>query len=95
MDVQLRALYIGNWPLFLRKNEKGLTIEKLSVSSFLIWLKIWNIPLDFFSTDGISYIASGIGIPTCLDKATEERRRIDFARVCVEICHSDVLPDSS
>lgn len=40
--------YVGNRPLFLRKYEKGLSIEKLSTSSYPIWIKIWNIPLDFF-----------------------------------------------
>lgn len=74
--------------------EKGLTIEKQSMSNFPIWLKVWNIPLDFsLSVDGISYVASGVGIPFCLDKATEERKRIDFAKVCVEEQYSNVLPD--
>lgn len=34
------------------------------------------------------------GEPICLDKATEERRRIDFAKVCVEVHCYDELPES-
>lgn len=86
--------YIGNRPVFLKKYEKGLTVEKLSTSSFPIWLKLWHIPMDYFSTEGIGYIASGVGEPICLDKATEERRRIDYARVCVKVLGSDDLPET-
>lgn len=72
--------YIGNRPIFLRKYEKGLTIKKLNMPKFPIWLNIWNITLDFLSVEGIGYIASGVGEPLCLDKATEDRKRIHYAK---------------
>lgn len=80
-----RPWYIGNRPVFFREYEKGLSVDKLSTTSFPIWLKLLNTPLNFFSNEGIGHIASGVGEHICLDKATEARRRFDYARVCVKI----------
>lgn len=61
-----------------------MIIEKLS-----IWMKICDIPIDLLSVEGIGYITSAMGKPLCLDKATSERKRIDFAKVCVEVNGGD------
>lgn len=50
--------------------------------------------MELLTGESISHIASAIGIPLYMDKATEQRRRIDFARVCIEICSEDELPDT-
>lgn len=84
--------YIGQRPIFLRRYEKGIVIEKLSTVKYPLWMKIWDIPLDLFSVEGIGYIASAVGRPLCFDKATAERR-IDYAKVCVEVTGGDTLPE--
>lgn len=71
--LHLGRWYIGNRPVFLKKYEKGLTFEKLNTSSFPIWLKLWNIPMDFKGGYWI-YIANGIGEPIFLDKVNHDRR---------------------
>lgn len=40
--------------------------------------------LGVFTPEGIACIANAVGMPLYLDKATEEQRRVTFARVCVE-----------
>lgn len=57
-----------------------------------MWIKLWNVPLELFSLEGIGCIASAVGRPLYLDKATEERRRVSFARVCVEARSEGNLP---
>lgn len=52
--------------MFLRKHKKDLSVEKLSTAYFPIWIKIWNIPLDLFSVEGISCIDSGVRDPISL-----------------------------
>ena len=44
-----------------------------------------NIPVEYWTEEGLSKLASAIGVPLYADHATESRKRISFARVCVEI----------
>ena len=41
--------------------------------------------VEYWTEAGLSRLASAIGIPLYADHATESRKRISFARVCVEI----------
>lgn len=54
------------------------------LEKILVWIKLWNIPLELFNPERIACIASAVGKPLYLDKAIEEWRRVSFARVCVE-----------
>lgn len=61
---------------------------------FLIWVVIPGVPLELLTPDGLRCIASHIGSPLSLDKAIEQRRKVRFARVCVEVACGDDLPDN-
>ena len=55
-----------------------------------VWVKLLNIPLEAWSTKGISAVASGIGKPLIMDQTTakmcnEGIGRLGYARVLVEI----------
>ncbi|KAJ0007875.1 hypothetical protein Pint_29784 [Pistacia integerrima] len=41
-----------------------------------VWVKLFDVPLEFWSPDGLSYIASGVGKPLGMDKITEDTCRI-------------------
>lgn len=41
--------------------------------------------MELLTNEGISHIASGVGILLFMDKATELRRMLSFAHVCVEV----------
>lgn len=51
--------------------------------------------MELLTSDGISHITSVVGYPLYMDKATEHRYRIQFARVCVEVGHEDEYPYSN
>lgn len=53
-----------------------------------------GIPLELLIPDGLICIGSAIGMPLSLDKATELRRSVPFARVRVEVACGDELPDT-
>lgn len=72
--LQFCPWYIGKRPIFLRNYVKGVSIEKLNALRYPIWLKSWDIPIDLLSVEGIGHIASAVGRPLWLDKATAERR---------------------
>lgn len=51
----------------------------------LIWVKLKNIPLVYWSIAGISVLSSFSGKPLYMDEVTKEATIMDFARVCVEV----------
>lgn len=50
--------------------------------------------MELITNEGISHIASGVGMPLFMDKATKLRKRLPFARVCVEIVPNASLPST-
>ena len=62
-------------------------MEMLNVqlSSLLIWVKFFNIPLEYWIVTSLGYIASVVGIPLHLDTLTENQLRLSFARICIEV----------
>lgn len=48
--------------------------------------------MELFTNEGISHIASAIGISLFMDKAIELRNRLSFARACLEISQESPLP---
>lgn len=85
--------FIASRPLLLQQWKAGLILDKLSLHKFPLWIALRGVPLELFTPEGLSCIASAVGNPLCLDKATEQRRRVNFARICVEVSNGDVLPD--
>lgn len=57
----------------LKRWEPRSSVNKVSMQKFSLWIKLWNVPMELFSKDGISHIASAVGYPLYMDKATKER----------------------
>lgn len=94
-----RCLKIGPWfianrPLLLQKWQSGQTLEKFLYKKFPVWVVLRRVPLKLRNSDGLSCIASVISSLLSLAKATEKRRLVHFARMCVEVSTGDVLPDT-
>lgn len=85
--------FIANRPLLLEKWKPGLIVEKLSLKKFPIWIVLRGLSIELLTPEGLSCVVSAIGTPLSLDKATEQRRRVHFARVCVEVSWGDELPE--
>lgn len=79
--------------LVLRKWSVELTPEHLSLKKLPVWVRLHHIPLAYYHNEGINYIASGVGRPLYMDRATANCTRLDFAKVCVEIDASNPMPD--
>ncbi|KAF7144472.1 hypothetical protein RHSIM_Rhsim04G0088500 [Rhododendron simsii] len=67
---------------------------KKSMSRLPIWIQLYNVPLQYWTAAGLSYIASAIGKPLYADEMTESTRRISYAKICVEVAALDPLPHS-
>ncbi|GJU64103.1 zinc knuckle CX2CX4HX4C containing protein [Tanacetum coccineum] len=90
---------VENKPLFVRKWEPGLCMSKLDTSKLPLWVKIYDIPLEAWNVEGISRIASRIGVLIIMDKITtsifeKPYGRASYARVLVEVDVAKGLVDS-
>lgn len=72
--------FIDQPPLLLGRWTSGMVIENLSMDVFSIRVKLRRVPLELFINEGLSRIGSAIGNPLYMDKATEMRHRVSFAR---------------
>nr|GEX16431.1 hypothetical protein [Tanacetum cinerariifolium] len=81
-------------------NNNGLIcMFKPEVTKVLLWVKIYNVPLEAWNVEGISKISSRVGNPIIMDRITTtmcERSygRASFARVLVEVNFTKGLVDT-
>ncbi|GJT95057.1 retrovirus-related pol polyprotein from transposon TNT 1-94 [Tanacetum coccineum] len=81
---------VKNKPLFVKKWCSEMGMEKLEPKCLPVWVKIINVPLEAWSVDGISVIASSLGKPIMMDNNTatvchKGIGMLEFARVLVEM----------
>ncbi|KAL2231093.1 UNVERIFIED_CONTAM: hypothetical protein Sindi_1703700 [Sesamum indicum] len=80
-------------PIVLQKWEPGMAMRKLKHTQAPFWIKLRHLPMEFWTTDGLSTVASGVGKPLYPDAITRACTRLDFARVCVMVDVSQNLPN--
>ncbi|KAL2237565.1 UNVERIFIED_CONTAM: hypothetical protein Sindi_0948200 [Sesamum indicum] len=78
----------GSWlfqgqPIVLQKWESGMVLRKLKHTQVLVWVKLRHLPVELWTEEGLSIVASGVGKPLYPDAITRACTRLDFARVCV------------
>ncbi|GAA0171575.1 hypothetical protein LIER_25573 [Lithospermum erythrorhizon] len=79
--------------LILRNWDVGMPLDKPEVDVLPIWIQFPNLPLDLWTTEALSILASHVGVPLFDDRTTSEQSRLGHARVCVEIRVEDELFD--
>ncbi|KAK4382150.1 hypothetical protein Sango_2899900 [Sesamum angolense] len=84
-------LYLGQ-PIVLQKWEPGMVLRKLKHTEVPVWIKLRHLPVELWTTEGLSTVASGIGRSLYPDAITRACTRLDFARVCVMLNVSSKLP---
>ncbi|PKU62947.1 hypothetical protein MA16_Dca023548 [Dendrobium catenatum] len=52
-----------------------------------------NLPLSLWTLEGISKLASCVGVPIAVDALTTSKTRLTFARVCVQVTSNSPLPE--
>lgn len=82
-----RYLVLNDW-------HRMLVPSTAHPSTIPAWVKIHKLPLECWTEEGLSHIASTIGRPLYVDNATAQQQRIDFARICVEVSANSNFPKS-
>ncbi|KAL2247904.1 UNVERIFIED_CONTAM: hypothetical protein Sindi_2642700 [Sesamum indicum] len=70
-------------PIILQKWKPGMVLRKLQHTQVPVWIKLRHLPVELWTEEGLSTVASGVGKPLYLDAITRACTRLDFARVCV------------
>ncbi|CAN0928868.1 hypothetical protein LINGRAHAP2_LOCUS36719 [Linum grandiflorum] len=76
---------LGDTYLTVHQWFKGFDPWKTEVKTAMAWVQLPDLPIEFYNTMAVKRIASCIGHPVRIDKATEEGARGKYARVCVEV----------
>ncbi|KAL0455535.1 UNVERIFIED_CONTAM: hypothetical protein Slati_0892700 [Sesamum latifolium] len=79
-------------PVVLQAWEQGMSLRRQKHMQVPIWIRIRHLPMDYWTEDGLSAVASGLGTPLYTDKITKNCLRLDFARVCVMLDYHSKLP---
>ncbi|KAL0455555.1 UNVERIFIED_CONTAM: hypothetical protein Slati_0894700 [Sesamum latifolium] len=92
-----RVIEGGPWlfqgqPIVLQKWEPGMVLRKLQHTQVPVWIKLRHLPVELWTTEGLSTVASGIGKPLYPDAITRACTRLDFARVCIMLDIHSKLP---
>ena len=78
--------FIAGRFLVLKKWEQNLNLsEAAAVTKIPIWVLLYDVPVELWTPKGLSYIASAAGTPLFADTTTVSRKRLSYARVCIEI----------
>ncbi|KAL0281796.1 UNVERIFIED_CONTAM: hypothetical protein Sradi_7286500 [Sesamum radiatum] len=83
---------IQGQPIVLQAWEPGMSLRRHKHIQIPVWIRIRHLPMEYWTVDGLSAVASGIGTPLYTDKITQACSRLDFARVCVMIKFHSKLP---
>ena len=77
--------HLAGRPFILRAWKPGMDMLNIQLSSIPIWVRFYNIPLEYWTSTCLGHIASTVGIPLHLDPLTENQTKLSFARVCIEV----------
>ncbi|KAL0282122.1 UNVERIFIED_CONTAM: hypothetical protein Sangu_2969300 [Sesamum angustifolium] len=58
-----------------------------------VWIKLQHLPMEFWTNEGLSVVASGVGKPLYPDAITKACTRLDFACVCMMLDISSTFPE--
>ena len=87
--------YFAGRPIILQFWKPGMEMLNAQITSLPIWVKFFNIPLEYWTVTSLGYIASVVGIPMHLDTLTENHSRLSFARICIEVDVNCTFPKSA
>ncbi|GMP85741.1 hypothetical protein CsSME_00038783 [Camellia sinensis var. sinensis] len=84
--------FIGGHFIVLKKWHSMMKLSKDQLDKIPIWVKLFNVPMEYWDDDDLSRIASAIGELLYMDRLTAHGDRVSFAKVCVEIRVDSILP---
>ncbi|KAJ6369366.1 hypothetical protein OIU78_001686, partial [Salix suchowensis] len=75
----------GGKSLIIQQWHPHIQFDKNRISTVPVWVRLRGLPFPLWTRQGLSLAASMVGRPLSCDELTSSCRRLDFARVCVEV----------
>jgi hypothetical protein len=82
---------MANRPLVLKRWQPNMQFLKGDLDRVPVWVRLYNVPLEYCNIKGLSCVASAIGVPLHIDHTTLLCKKLSYARVCVDIDASKML----
>ncbi|KAL0278007.1 UNVERIFIED_CONTAM: hypothetical protein Sradi_7304500 [Sesamum radiatum] len=79
-------------PIVLQPWEQGMSLRRQKHTQIPVWIRLRHLPMEYWTDEGLSTVASGVGAPLYTDAITKDCSRLDFARVCVMLDFNSPLP---
>ncbi|KAL0300289.1 UNVERIFIED_CONTAM: hypothetical protein Scaly_3051800, partial [Sesamum calycinum] len=79
-------------PIVLQFWEQGMSLRRQKHNQVPVWIRLKHLPMEYWTEEGLSTVASGVGTPLYTDGITKECSRLDYARVCVMLNYKSTLP---
>ncbi|KAJ8765310.1 hypothetical protein K2173_012007 [Erythroxylum novogranatense] len=86
--------HIGDQPLFLQQWRPSLGVDRGAVDAIPLWVLFRDLPMEYWTVEGLSHLANGLGKPLCMDAQTATMDRIGYAKICIEVSKDAELPES-
>lgn len=71
--------------MFLWEWKSGFSLQEDMMRTLPIWIKLPNLPLHLWGTSSLSKIGSAVGKPLFTDECTDNKLRVSYACILVEI----------
>ena len=73
--------------MIVKQWKSQMKLEKEQLGKIPNWVPFYNVPLEYWTEEGLNYISSAVGKPlyAYADSMTESCARLSFARKCVEV----------
>ncbi|KAL4346341.1 hypothetical protein GQ457_17G006830 [Hibiscus cannabinus] len=80
--------------IFNRMCLPGVMTKVFNLGSAPVWVKVWHVPLELYSQKGLDCLVSALGKPLYTNRATAWKQQLEFAKVCVDMTTTFLLPTS-
>ncbi|KAL0313776.1 UNVERIFIED_CONTAM: hypothetical protein Scaly_2901800 [Sesamum calycinum] len=78
-------------PIVLQAWEQGMSLRRQKHNQIPVWVRLKHLPMEYWTDEGLSTVASGIGTPLYSDGITKNCSRLDYARVCVMLDYNSTF----
>ncbi|XP_059288637.1 uncharacterized protein LOC132041991 [Lycium ferocissimum] len=91
--IQGGIYHFDNKPLIVKSWSPDMEFTRDELYSVPIWIKIPGLDFKYWSAKGLSKLGSLVGKPLMVDRNTERKIGLNFARLLVEVQIDTPLPD--
>lgn len=92
-SLKMVFFILDNKPLIVNVWTPDMEFSKIELSTVPLWIRFPRLEFMYLGAKGLSKIGSLIGKPLMVDKNTEKKVGLQFARMLVEVTVGDQFPE--